>query len=113
MPANNEKTAPQIMIEALNEKLADGWNVLAILEGAYEAPTLPRPFHTDAGSTEPNNVVLAQFVMPHGGHFHLYTFVMVKPELNPSLTILNDKVIDALISLDMDERRTVDTEGHA
>ena len=109
MPKPN--LAQMILLE-LEPFLSRGWIICAVLETEYPA-ILPAPTGNDCASHDTDNLMVIQFVAPHGDHTHLYTVVLIQPGISLRPEAFSKRLVEGLQMLDMQERSTVLEAGHA
>lgn len=104
--------APHIMKDVLNEKIQQGWKILGLLELTYPGE-LAGPIKADLGLMDPSKLHVIHLQMPHGDHHHNYIYILVDPSLNLDDNGLTEKVMTALMMMEMDEQATVEAVGNA
>lgn len=105
---------PTAMLGLLNEIVAKGYQISAVTELQFEGP-IPKLTYAEVAIDQPDARTVLPVLMPHGGHWHLYIYTLVKTEAltEPVTSNLTDQILTALASMSMDERASVSDEGHA
>lgn len=108
----DSKSAPRVMLDALEDLSSKGFIVIAVIEQAFEGSVAPLLQH-DVGVNDPMNITVAQFFMPHGDHYHEWIITLAKAEVDVTSRRLETDLVTALKMMDMDQRATVHADGHA